>query len=95
MMVCFADINDNAPEFVRKLHETTVAENTVVGTEVLRVMATSRDIGINAEITYSLQHTTKEEYLNIHPKTGELVSENQNGYLNDTLGGSTCVLFFK
>ncbi|KAK4302799.1 hypothetical protein Pmani_025146 [Petrolisthes manimaculis] len=70
LTVTVSDINDNAPEFVRKLHETTVAENTAVGTEVLRVMATSRDIGINAEVTYSLQHTTKEEYLIIHPKTG-------------------------
>ena len=64
------DVNDNAPEFVRKLHEITVEENTPIGTEVLRVMATSRDIGINAEISYSLQHTTHEKYLHIHPKTG-------------------------
>lgn len=64
------DVNDNAPEFVRKLHEITVEENTPLGTEVLRVMATSRDIGINAEISYSLQHTTQEKYLHIHPKTG-------------------------
>ena len=70
--MCFfsTDINDNAPEFVRKLHEITVEENTDIGTEVLRVMATSRDIGINAEISYSLQHTTREKYLHIHPKTG-------------------------
>ncbi|XP_050707145.1 fat-like cadherin-related tumor suppressor homolog [Eriocheir sinensis] len=70
LIVTVSDVNDNAPEFVRKLHETSVAENTAVGTEVLRVMATSRDIGINAEISYSLQHTTLEEYLHIHPKTG-------------------------
>lgn len=67
------DVNDNAPEFVRKLHETSVAENVAVGTEVLRVMATSRDIGVNADISYSLQHTTLEEYLHIHPKTGKVV----------------------
>ncbi|XP_050721222.1 fat-like cadherin-related tumor suppressor homolog [Eriocheir sinensis] len=70
LMVTVSDVNDNAPEFVRKLHETSVAENTAVGTEILRVMATSRDIGVNAEISYSLQHTTLEEYLHIHPKTG-------------------------
>lgn len=65
-----SDVNDNPPEFVRKLQETTVAENTKVGAEVTRVMATSKDIGINAEITYSIQHTTEEKYLQIHPKTG-------------------------
>ncbi|XP_071532452.1 fat-like cadherin-related tumor suppressor homolog isoform X3 [Panulirus ornatus] len=70
LTVTVSDVNDNPPEFVRKLHETTVAENTAVGTEVLRVMATSRDIGINAEISYSIQHTTREKYLHVHPKTG-------------------------
>ncbi|XP_063862581.1 fat-like cadherin-related tumor suppressor homolog isoform X4 [Scylla paramamosain] len=70
LTVTVSDVNDNAPEFVRKLHEITVKENTPLGTEVLRVMATSRDIGINAEISYSLQHTTREKYLHIHPKTG-------------------------
>nr|XP_027212848.1 protocadherin Fat 3-like [Penaeus vannamei] len=70
LTVLVADVNDNPPEFVRKLQETTVAENTKVGAEVTRVMATSKDIGINAEITYSIQHTTEEKYLQIHPKTG-------------------------
>ncbi|XP_064099968.1 fat-like cadherin-related tumor suppressor homolog isoform X2 [Macrobrachium nipponense] len=70
LTVTVTDVNDNAPEFVRKLLETTVAENLDVGTEVLRVMATSEDIGVNADITYSIHHTTKEKYLAIHPKTG-------------------------
>ena len=33
-------------------------------------MATSRDVGVNAEITYSLEHSTQESYFTIHPKTG-------------------------
>ncbi|KAK7016210.1 long-chain fatty acid transporter fat1 [Halocaridina rubra] len=70
LAVTVTDVNDNAPEFVRKLLETTVAENLEVGTEVVRVMATSKDIGINADITYSVHHTTKDKYLAIHPKTG-------------------------
>ncbi|MPC18301.1 Protocadherin Fat 3 [Portunus trituberculatus] len=70
MVTKISHVNDNAPEFVRKLHEIAVEENTPLGTEILRVMATSRDIGINAEISYSLQHTTQEKYLHIHPKTG-------------------------
>ncbi|CAL4112187.1 unnamed protein product, partial [Meganyctiphanes norvegica] len=68
--ITISDINDNAPEFVQSIQQTTVPENTEIGTEVMRVLATSQDIGINAEITYSIEHTTTESFLKIHPKTG-------------------------
>lgn len=66
-----ADINDNPPEFVRTLLQVAVAENTAVGSEVTRARATSRDIGVNAEITYSLEQGTRPAFLAIHPDTGE------------------------
>ncbi|XP_076064277.1 fat-like cadherin-related tumor suppressor homolog, partial [Oratosquilla oratoria] len=70
LAVIVGDVNDNAPEFVHTLLNAVVAENTSPGTEVTRVLATSRDVGINAEITYSLLHDTEEEFLGVHPKTG-------------------------
>lgn len=49
------DVNDNAPSFQRRDYTVTVPEDVAVGTEVLRVLATSVDIGPNAEITYRIR----------------------------------------
>lgn len=49
------DVNDNAPVFQRKDYAVTVPEDVAIGTEVLRVLATSVDIGPNAEITYRIR----------------------------------------
>ncbi|CAL4061688.1 unnamed protein product, partial [Meganyctiphanes norvegica] len=68
--VIVLDINDNAPEFEYRIQQTTIPENTPMGTEIMTVLATSRDIGINAEITYTIEHTTAEKYFEIDSKTG-------------------------
>ncbi|XP_047739370.1 fat-like cadherin-related tumor suppressor homolog, partial [Hyalella azteca] len=70
LLITVSDINDNPPEFVRTLLQASVKENTAVGAEVARVMATSRDVGINAEITYSIQPSSLSAYLRIDPNTG-------------------------
>ena len=48
------DENDNPPEFVLSQYTATVPENANVGTEVVKVLATSRDIGLNAEMAYTI-----------------------------------------
>ncbi|KAH9632149.1 hypothetical protein HF086_006583 [Spodoptera exigua] len=49
-----ADVNDNPPEFEYHQYRATVPELDAPGTEVLRVRATSRDSGVNADVYYSL-----------------------------------------
>ncbi|KAJ0179077.1 hypothetical protein K1T71_004789 [Dendrolimus kikuchii] len=49
-----ADVNDNPPEFEFHRYRVTVPELDAVGTEVLRVRATSRDAGVNADVYYTL-----------------------------------------
>ncbi|XP_061184166.1 protocadherin Fat 1-like isoform X2 [Saccostrea echinata] len=48
------DENDNPPEFVLSQYSAAVPENATVGTEVVKVLATSKDIGLNAKMTYSI-----------------------------------------
>lgn len=48
------DENDNPPEFVLSQYAAAVPENATVGTEVVKVLATSRDIGLNAKMAYSI-----------------------------------------
>ncbi|XP_066958880.1 DE-cadherin-like [Macrobrachium rosenbergii] len=49
------DINDNPPLFDRQMYEETISTDHIVGTPVLRVTASDRDSGSNAEISFSLQ----------------------------------------
>ncbi|KAM9846402.1 protocadherin Fat 3 [Aulostomus maculatus] len=55
LTILVLDVNDNAPVFQRRDYSVTVPEDVAVGTEVLRVLATSADIGPNAEITYKIR----------------------------------------
>ncbi|XP_017287650.1 protocadherin Fat 3a isoform X2 [Kryptolebias marmoratus] len=67
------DINDNPPVFERRDQLATVPEDVRVGTEVLRVYAASKDIGTNAEITYSIRSGNEHRKFHIHPLTGAIL----------------------
>lgn len=49
------DVNDNNPEFYPKRYFVALADDTAIGTSVLKVQATDRDDGDNAIITYKLE----------------------------------------
>ncbi|RVE45661.1 hypothetical protein evm_009676 [Chilo suppressalis] len=49
-----ADVNDNPPEFEMRLYRAAVPELAALGTDLLRVRATSRDTGVNADVYYSI-----------------------------------------
>lgn len=68
------DINDNPPVFERRDQLATVPEDMGVGTEVLRIYAASKDIGTNAEITYSIRSGNDHGKFHIHPLTGEYIN---------------------
>ncbi|KAF1378536.1 hypothetical protein PFLUV_G00191580 [Perca fluviatilis] len=55
LTILVLDVNDNAPVFQRRDYAVTIPEDVAVGTEVLRVLASSIDIGPNAEITYNIR----------------------------------------
>ncbi|KAM7413789.1 hypothetical protein PAMA_020925 [Pampus argenteus] len=67
------DINDNPPVFERRDQLATVPEDVGVGTEVIRVYAASKDIGTNAEITYSIRSGNEHGKFHIHPLTGAIL----------------------
>lgn len=56
--VSITDLNDHAPEFSSLSYASTLMENSVTGTSILSVIATDRDIGVNAAITFSLNTST-------------------------------------
>ncbi|KAJ8918141.1 hypothetical protein NQ315_011598 [Exocentrus adspersus] len=70
LIVNVQDINDNPPEFESKYYFATVPEIDAIGTEVVRVLATSKDIGANAEVYYSIIGGNEHKKFNINNKTG-------------------------
>ncbi|XP_041488205.1 protocadherin Fat 1 isoform X1 [Microtus oregoni] len=72
VVVSVLDINDNPPVFEYREYGATVSEDILVGTEVLRVYAASRDIEANAEITYSIISGNEHGKFSIDSKTGAI-----------------------
>ncbi|KAM6946143.1 protocadherin Fat 3a [Aplochiton taeniatus] len=70
--VTVLDVNDNPPVFERRDQLATVPEDVGPGTEVIRVYAASKDIGTNAEITYSIRSGNEHGKFHIHPLTGAI-----------------------
>ncbi|KAF7206514.1 protocadherin Fat 3-like [Nothobranchius furzeri] len=72
LTILVLDVNDNAPVFQRRDYSVTVPEDVAVGTEVLRVLATSDDIGPNAEITYNFRTGNELRKFTIDSKLGTI-----------------------
>nr|XP_057942442.1 protocadherin Fat 3 isoform X4 [Doryrhamphus excisus] len=72
LTVLVLDVNDNAPVFQRRDYAVTVPEDVAVGAEVLRVLATSADIGPNAEITYRIRSGNELEKFSIDRILGSI-----------------------
>ncbi|XP_035597467.1 cadherin-20-like isoform X2 [Oncorhynchus keta] len=52
--ITLSDVNDNPPMFDQKLYQMSVPESAPVSSVVGRIRAKDRDIGINAEMRYSI-----------------------------------------
>uniref|UniRef100_A0A672H9K0 FAT atypical cadherin 3b n=1 Tax=Salarias fasciatus TaxID=181472 RepID=A0A672H9K0_SALFA len=72
LTILVLDVNDNAPVFQRRDYAVTVPEDVAVGTEVMRVLATSADIGPNAEITYTIRSGNELRKFSIDRKLGSI-----------------------
>ncbi|KAF4108162.1 protocadherin Fat 3 isoform X1 [Onychostoma macrolepis] len=70
LTIMVLDVNDNPPVFQKQNYMVTVPEDVTVGTEVLRVFATSSDIGENAEIYYRFLSGNELGKFSIDDSTG-------------------------
>uniref|UniRef100_A0AAQ5YR88 Cadherin domain-containing protein n=1 Tax=Amphiprion ocellaris TaxID=80972 RepID=A0AAQ5YR88_AMPOC len=52
--ITLSDVNDNPPMFDQRLYQMSVPESAPVGSVVGRIWAKDRDIGVNAEMKYSI-----------------------------------------
>ncbi|XP_036379708.1 protocadherin Fat 3-like [Megalops cyprinoides] len=72
LAITVLDVNDNPPVFQRRDYTATASEDVTVGTELLRVYATSEDIGVNAEIYYSIRSGNELGNFEINVLTGSI-----------------------
>ena len=70
LQVLVLDVNDNPPEFVSRSYHVTIPESASVDTEVARVMATSLDTGLNAQVVYSILGGNEHGKFTIDPQSG-------------------------
>ena len=80
--VVVLDVNDNPPEFSSKAYFASVEEGAGAdggSSDVVRVLATSRDSGVNAEISYRIQKGAYDDFA-IDPSTGEVTLSGKLNY---------------
>ncbi|KAJ8383464.1 hypothetical protein AAFF_G00220600 [Aldrovandia affinis] len=66
--VSVLDANDNCPEFLQDSYSVEISESTEVGTEIIQVEATDKDLGANGGVRYSLMADTDQ--FSIDEQTG-------------------------
>ncbi|XP_039632260.1 protocadherin Fat 1 [Polypterus senegalus] len=69
------DANDNPPLFDKQIYEVNVSEDAAIGSIVIKLKASDKDEGLNAELRYSFNAHTAQTILQtfiLHPKSGEI-----------------------
>lgn len=54
VLVYVEDCNDHSPTFLRPSYEATISQQAPPGSQVVQVKALDKDVGSNAEISYSI-----------------------------------------
>ena len=81
--IIVSDVNDNSPLFEMALYNATLREDVGIGTPVVSVKATDRDIGTNAMVSYRIANVLVP--FTVNARTGQLiVSSNLNYSLTQT-----------
>ena len=68
VQIIVLDENDNPPEFEQNEYSATVSENIMINATVTQVQASDKDIGKNAEISYTIVSDT--DHFKINPGNG-------------------------
>ena len=79
VVVNVVDENDNAPEFTENPYQATIKENAQIGTVVKTVKANDKDVGENAQITYSITSGNSGNLFRIN-NLGEVILQGDLDY---------------
>ncbi|XP_023251947.1 protocadherin-10-like [Seriola lalandi dorsalis] len=79
LRVVVSDVNDNSPEFSMRGYNFYVTENNPPGMSVFSLIASDRDEGINALVSYNILREGSEDskvtsFLNINSENGDILA---------------------
>ncbi|XP_069388159.1 protocadherin Fat 2 [Paralichthys olivaceus] len=72
VVVHVEDCNDHSPAFLSPRYEATISNLAPTGSEVIRVKALDKDMGSNADVSYSLHSGNIDHVFSIDPKQGSI-----------------------
>ncbi|XP_033631597.1 protocadherin Fat 1-like isoform X4 [Asterias rubens] len=73
LVVNVLDENDNEPQFEHDLYNVTLSEDVPVGTTVVAVEALTKDVGVNALITYQIISGNEHGKFSVDQFTGKVM----------------------
>ncbi|XP_031754613.1 protocadherin gamma-B2 isoform X2 [Xenopus tropicalis] len=75
--IIVTDFNDNFPVFTQEVYKVNIHENIPINSTVLRVNASDKDAGINAQVTYSFSTSANNVHriFSINPNNGEITTK--------------------
>ena len=62
IVIDIGDVNDNPPVFQEKIYRATMSESYPIGTSVTSVKATDKDMGVNAQLKYTLKESDRKYF---------------------------------
>lgn len=68
--IVVVDLNDNAPSFKKKMYDVSIRENATIGHVVLELRAEDEDIGLNADVSYTILAGSGMNTFNLNRTSG-------------------------
>ncbi|CAD5114918.1 DgyrCDS3952 [Dimorphilus gyrociliatus] len=78
--VVVLDVNDNPPIWERELYSIELAEDLPIKSNVLKIQATSLDVGINAQLSYEIIRGNTDGVFTIDRKEGTILLSKELDY---------------
>ncbi|CAG7815710.1 unnamed protein product [Allacma fusca] len=73
MIIYVTDVNDNPPIFLRSSYSAQISEGAPLGSQVVRVIASDIDEGLNGDIFYYLKEGNDGDVFKIDTTTGQII----------------------
>ncbi|XP_078376106.1 uncharacterized protein LOC144659523 [Oculina patagonica] len=70
--IVVVDLNDNAPRFNKKIYDVSILENATIGHVVLVLHAQDVDIGLNANVSYTILAGSGMNTFNLNKTSGKI-----------------------
>lgn len=84
VVISVVDVNDHKPLFVKPSYEAEVSFDAVIGSPILKVVATDRDDGTNAKLKYTIAKGNANGSISVDQNSGLVrVSNKLSPYIKD------------